>query len=179
MKLNRIWIFCLLLAAGHLVHGQGSLTVSIGNTTTPCTPALARANTSPSCFVADSFSWGGSSSPTSQARVGADITKSVTGISTTLFMDMLQGKPIPKLVITQYETRPDADYTQYVIETLEFDNVYVSSESSSAVVGGGLPSEEIAIVFQKVAVTYFQWYADGAVSSTGALTYDQVAHKIL
>ena len=181
MKLHRIWIFCLLLAAGCIVHGQvHQTTVSVGNTTTPCTPVLAREMTSPSCFLVHSLELDASSSPTSPAAVTVEITKDMNGISTTLFMDMLEGKSIPKLVITTYFTLANQDNTLFAVYKLELDNVYVTHEGSSESLGGSLPAETIDFAFQKLAVTYFQTATDSSVlTSTGTLTYDVQTHQIL
>jgi type VI protein secretion system component Hcp len=176
MKLHRIPILCMLLGAAAVAHGQGSLTVSLAPSSAPCTPSVVSAGTSNSCFAAEAINWDGYSTATTPATAVAWLSKQLNNASTTLFMDMLRGKSIPELTIAYYAVKPGG--TTFLAYSIEFENVYVTAESSSAETSGGPAGEYISIAFQKIVITYYPVNSDGAVGNPVIVTYDQTLHEV-
>jgi type VI secretion system secreted protein Hcp len=184
MKSRHFWIFCLLLAAGYVAHGQ-SYVISYGSAPVLCRPSTAPTQV-PTCFSVLSYSWGvtqiaaGSGSGGSGAGKpvveNVEITKLLDGASTALFLDMLTGKHIPQVLIAYYDNPTDAAALKPTYTVL-LSNAFVVSEQA-ADSSGGSPMESIGLTYETIEISYYQKNAEGIFAAPVQVTYNVATNRV-
>ena len=132
-----------------------------------------------------SFSWGTSNAGSGGSQGGSGtgkvslsdihISKVADKSSMNLFDYCCRGKHIPKGWLYVRKAGGDANAKDY--ETIELDEVFVSSWSQSASDGGGLPAESLSLNFSKIKFDYKMQNADGSLAAGSPKTWDVKLNK--
>jgi len=183
MKLYRILIVCLLLAAGRFAAGQ-SFVVNWGGHT-PCQPPTAGYKAVPTCFPVLSYYWGASQvTGTPIGGIGkpsvedVSLLKTLDGATTALFLDMLTGKVTPDVLVAYYKNAVDAQALKPTYTLLLSEVIVDSEQASDAGANLGSQTESVSLVFEKMEISYYPQKADGSWGAPIQVTYNIAANRV-
>lgn len=90
--------------------------------------------------------------------------------SAQLFLANCKGNHIPQAVLSQRKAGGDGNPFTFLKVT--FGDLVISSFSTGASNGSGVPVESISFNFTNITYEYFQQKADGTVALTNTVSYD-------
>lgn len=100
---------------------------------------------------------------------GLSVMKKFDAASAELFQSCCQGKHFDKATLSVYKAAGDKAL-KYI--TFDMENVFVDNINWSGSDGGGIPMENLGIVFSKILVTYVEQKPDGSAGGNHTGSWD-------